>query len=157
MPKRYVTWDEIDTWSRWALNDLLEQIEECGQVHLIAVARGGWIPARLIAGLLEANGLNVTYDSVRASSYEGEEQGELTVDDSFEIPDTDVVVIVDDLVDTGETMEALVRIAQGKTDCEVLTCVLIQKDCSKFSPSSRGIVLEGGTWVVFPFELEDSQ
>jgi len=155
MPKRYVTWHEIDSWSRWALNDLQEQIEECERVHLIAIARGGWIPARLIAGLLEANGLKVTYDSVSASSYEGEVQGELMVDDSFEIPDTDVVVIVDDLVDTGETMEALVRIAQGKTNCEVLTCVLIEKDCTTFTPSSRGIVLEGGTWVVFPFELED--
>jgi hypoxanthine phosphoribosyltransferase len=153
--KEHFYWSDLTDLSQWAIQDLENHLGECKRIHLIAVARGGWIPARLIGGLLERMGFSITYDSVSASSYSGTEQGDLTIDDSFTIPDTDVVVIVDDLVDSGATMESMQALAESKTDCEVLTCVLIHKQASTHTPDACGMVLDGGAWVVFPYELED--
>lgn len=154
--KQYFSWSDVNDLAHWAVEELTPTVHECKTIHLIAVARGGWIPARLVGGLLQSQGFKVSYDSVSASSYSGTEQGELIVDDSFEVPDCDVVVIVDDLVDSGATMDEIQRLAQMKTDVATLSCVLIHKSESKHIPDACGLLLDGGAWVVFPYELEDS-
>lgn len=153
--KEFFEWSDLVDLSQWAVDELTPQISECKTIHLIAVARGGWVPARLIGGLLESQGFLLTTDSVNASSYSGTEQGDLSVDDSFEIPDCDVVVIVDDLVDSGATMIEMKRLAHLKTESEALSCVLIHKRGSTHEPDACGMILEGGAWVVFPYEMED--
>jgi len=151
--KVFLDWSDIEALAINAAHEMtLSDNSEVKHFHLIALARGGWIPTRMIGGLLEGMGCKVTYQSVFASSYTGESQGDLYIE-SFTVPDCDLAIIVDDLVDSGKTMKAAMAIAE-LSSAEVRSCVLIEKDCSEYLPTYRGDVQEGGTWIVFPYETE---
>ena len=59
---------------------------------------------------------------------------------------TDKILVVDDLVDSGQTMSVVTKLFANK----VKTAVLFRKPTTKFEPDF--FVAEVGEWVVFPYE-----
>jgi len=90
--------------------------------------------------------------SITAKSYEGEVQKEITVSD---MPDIDVsgrnVLIVDEIVDRGTTLERVSEIFNAKGVASLKTAVLfVNKERCHFPPDF--FARETDDWIVFPWE-----
>lgn len=100
MSQKYlVTWDMLQMSARQLAKRLLPADQWKG---IIAVSRGGLVPAALLA-----RELNIRYvDTVCISSYDHNNQRDLRVLKRAE-GDGEGFIVVDDLVDTGGTAEAI--------------------------------------------------
>jgi hypoxanthine phosphoribosyltransferase len=89
---------------------------------------GGYFAMDLHRGLAS---LGPRYDPVVARSYAGTRSGRLSVDldmlDQIPFADRDVLV-VDDILDTGQTLNEVTRQIRRLGPASVRTCVLLQKD-----------------------------
>lgn len=152
MSKLFLSWSDVEAMCHVIANDISLRLSSDAEIHIVALARGGWIPARMIGGLLESSFAKVSYQSVHAKSYTGLEQGKLTIDD-FTIPPCHYALLIDDLVDSGDTMNAAAKIAIKSGYSKVATAVLIAKSSSKHQPNYSAMDI-GEQWVVFPYETE---
>ena len=100
MSQKYLaTWDMLQMSARQLAKRLLPADQWKG---IIAVSRGGLVPAALLA-----RELNIRYvDTVCISSYDHNNQRDLRVLKRAE-GDGEGFIVVDDLVDTGGTAEAI--------------------------------------------------
>jgi len=101
-----VTWDDfLGLVRRLAL-----QVRDSGfrPDLIIAIARGGYMPARLISDYLDIPDLA----SLRVIHYRGAEQEvEARIQDSLSVmPDGQRILLVDDVSDSGETFEVAIRV-----------------------------------------------
>jgi len=148
--KRYVTWTEL--FNRCRL--LAEQIHENGEpVHLTAIARGGWVPARLIGGYLEAQGIRVSYSTIHVHSYDDSNQQKavtITEPQIYEPPHSEQWWLIDDLVDSGNTVEALLTEIYRTPRL----AVVFYKTESSVTPELYAEMTAADEWIVFPYETE---
>jgi xanthine phosphoribosyltransferase len=140
-----ITWEQLHRDCR-ALAWRLADIRPWGKI--IAIARGGLIPAAIIA-----RELNVRYmDTVCVSSYNLREQGELQIlkqAGSFEDNEAEEILLIDDLVDTGKTASLVRRMFPGAYFATVYA-----------KPDGRPLVdsfiteVSQDTWILFPWDAE---
>jgi hypoxanthine phosphoribosyltransferase len=143
--------------------------------HLIdqvvrAVQSSGFQPDCVLGvsrgGLFLADGLSRSLRKpmavIAASSYrdgEGTSQGELQLSASIATvaPVSGNVLLVDDLADTGHTLQALCE--HLRTICpnivDLKTAVVWVKPGSVFKPDFAAEYLESDVWIVQPFETRD--
>jgi hypoxanthine phosphoribosyltransferase len=147
---------EVPTWRRLYLM-LLGQAEKIRESSfkpdiIIAVSRGGWLPARVLADLLEA-GLG----NVRVEFYLGVGETRkapvLTQSASVAVAGKKVLV-VDDVADSGESLKLVKAhvLQQGAKEARIAT--VYYKPWSGVKPEFY--VLETRRWVVFPWELKET-
>jgi hypothetical protein len=121
---------------------------------VIAIGRGGYIPARILCDLLLLSRLT----SVKAEHWgTPAEKGERAV---IQFPlCTDIrgerVLIVDDVTDTGDTIEAVLNHVKGLGPAEVRTAVLQHKEVSGFVPDYFAEVCPVWEWIVYPWALHE--
>jgi xanthine phosphoribosyltransferase len=140
-----ITWEQLHRDCRalaWRLADIRPWEK------IIAIARGGLIPAAIIA-----RELNVRYmDTVCVSSYNLREQGELQIlkqAGSFEDNEAEEILLIDDLVDTGKTASLVRRMFPGAYFATVYA-----------KPDGRPLVdsfiteVSQDTWILFPWDAE---
>ncbi len=94
----YVSWEELHR----ATKELIHTLTDKKWDSIIAVSRGGLVPAAIIARELNIR----LVDTICISSYDHNNQRELRVLKDV-ISDSENVLIVDDLVDTGETAKVI--------------------------------------------------
>ena len=145
MEKRYISWEEIHELSN-KMSDMIKQ--HCSNVEnitLVAVARGGLIPAQIIAYKLGVRDVRI----MKLASYIKEgERGEVIDISTDRLFDGKDVYFIDDLADSGET----VKYIRNKYPNSYL-CTLLMKDCCLSYPDfcvEDG--LDGKQWVVFPWD-----
>jgi len=138
-----VSWEELHRTSKALAWRLLELGPFKG---LIAVTRGGLVPAAIVARELEVR----LIDTACISSYHGSQRGKLEVlKPSVTAGDGTDWLIVDDLVDTGETAKAL-RSLMPKAHFATVYA----------KPAGRPLVdtfvteVSQDTWIFFPWDLE---
>ena len=138
-----VSWEELHRTSKALAWRLLELEQFKG---IIAVTRGGLVPAAIVARELEVR----LIDTVCVSSYNHQEQGQLKViKEAVQAEDGAGWLIVDDLVDTGETAKAL-RLMLPKAHFATTYA----------KPSGRPLVdtfiteVSQDTWIYFPWDME---
>lgn len=138
-----VSWEELHRTSKALAWRLLELGPFEG---LVAVTRGGLVPAAIVARELEVR----LIDTACISSYHGSAQGALNVLKPSEMAgDGAGWLIVDDLVDTGETAKAL-RAMMPKAHFATVYA----------KPAGRPLVdtfvteVSQDTWIFFPWDLE---
>lgn len=107
-----VTWDEVDHMINTLSGMLSTGAYQCE--NILAVARGGLVPARLLSAHFEKLGRKVPIQYVTATSYEGESQGEISLNFHMLVPDLSDLnkrstLVIDDLWDTGQTFKALIK------------------------------------------------
>lgn len=121
---------------------------------VVAIGRGGYIPGRILCDLLLQNMLT----SLKVEHWGMAAQKEEEVVIRFPLC-ADVrgkrVLIVDDVTDTGDTLEAVVRYVKGFDPLEVRTAVLQHKEVSSFIPDYFALVCPVWRWIVYPWALHE--
>lgn len=140
-----VSWEELHRTARalaWRLHD---QLAAAGPLKgIVAVTRGGLVPAAIVARELDVR----LVDTVCIASYQHKEQGEAHILKGVE-GDGEGWLIVDDLVDTGETAKAVRAMLPQAHFATVYA-----------KPAGRPLVdtfvteVSQDTWIHFPWDLE---
>ena len=138
---------------------LAKKIRESGfkPDAIVAVARGGWVPARILADLLFVKELYSVkaehWGMVATETGKAKITQPLTADLSGKS-----VLVVDDVADTGETVELVARHVMERNAKEVRTAVIDFKHTSKFVPDYYAKEMESWRWIVYPWSLyEDAK
>jgi len=145
MDKVYLTWWQVDR----AIFALAEKLREYKPDVIVGVARGGLIPAVRLSHILNDIPLKV----IDVKFYKGiDERGEKPV---ITIPiHGDLkgkrVVIVDDVSDTGKTLEVVIEEVKKLGAREVKVACLAMKPWTSVVPDYY--VFRTDKWIVFPWE-----
>lgn len=67
-----------------------------------------------------------------------------------------VVIIVDDILDTGETIRDLIKCLEQSEPKEIKICVLLKRKSCKFKPDYFGFEIDNDNWV-YGYGLDDDQ
>ena len=145
----HVSWDQLHRDARalaWRLQDQIPQ--DGGEWRaVVAITRGGMVPAMIVARELDIR----TIDTISVKSYRKGTQGELQVlkaPDATMMGNGEGVLVVDDLVDSGRTLE-LVRKLYPRAHFATVYAK------PKGKPMTQTYVTEVSqdTWIFFPWDM----
>ncbi len=124
---------------------------------IIALARGGWFAGRVLCdflGLDDLSSLKVEHYIGTTAIDSGEPYIKYPLSDN--VIEGKKVLIVDDIVDTGESMLSAKAYVEGRKPREVRTASLQYLGSSKIDPDYVGERLEDWAWIVYPWNfMED--
>jgi len=131
---------------------LSQKIRGSGYVPdiIVAIGRGGYVPGRLISDLLLFNNLI----SMRIEHYAraSEMRPELNIRFPISVDITGKkVLIVDDLTDTGDTLNLAVNYIWSLKPTDVRTAVLQHKNCSTYVPDFYAQKIIKWRWIIYPW------
>ena len=145
----HVSWDQLHRDARalaWRL-DGQGPDEGCAWRAVVAITRGGMAPAMIIARELDIR----LVDTISVKSYNHQTQSEPRI---IKMPDQDLVgdgegvLIIDDLVDTGKTLE-VVRNVLPKAH----VATVYAKPMGRDQVNSFVTEVSQDTWIFFPWDL----
>ncbi len=145
----HVSWDQIHRDSRalaWRL-DKQGPGQDGAWRAVVAITRGGMAPAMIVARELDIR----VVDTISVKSYSHQDQGEAVV---LKAPDMEVVgdgegvLIIDDLVDTGKTLEVVRRLMPKAHFATVYA-----KPKGKPMVQSYITEVSQDTWIFFPWDM----
>ncbi len=130
---------------------LFEKIKEDNFIPdiVIGIARGGWIPARLLADFFV---LRETAN-MKVEAYEmiGEMSANAKITQDIEIPiDGKKVLVIDDIADSGASLKMAVESLMLRNPAELKTATLFFKKSSVMIPDYYNV--ETSAWEIFPWE-----
>ena len=145
----HIAWDQIHRDSRALAWRLDKQGPEAGGAWraVVAVTRGGMAPAMILARELDIR----VIDTISVKSYDWQKQAEAVV---LKAPDANLmgdgsgILVVDDLVDTGKTLELIRRMYPKAHFATVYA-----------KPQGRSMVdtyvteVSQDTWIFFPWDM----
>lgn len=155
VPVKLVSWSEIVDWA-YNLSKLIEDSKFDPDI-IVAVARGGYVPARLLCDFLGVSDLlsvqsqhwveaaKVTQKAILRHPYKIDANGKN-------------ILVVDDIVDTGETLKlAKEFIAESWNPKDVRTASLQWiSSVAKYKPDYYLIEVKDWSWYQYPWtRLED--
>lgn len=149
---------ELVSWNRvYQLTHALAlQIKNCGfrPDLIVAVARGGYVPARLLCDFLhvyELAGIRVEHYSKGARKHKSARlKYPLALD-----PSGMRVLIVDDICDTGETYRVVLEHMFEFSPHEIRTAALQHKRESGYEPDFIARRLRKWRWLIYPWALTE--
>jgi len=148
--KKKIIWDEIFIQTKRLVKQI--QNSEVPFTNIIAVSRGGLIPARLIADLLNIRRIY----TIGIAMYDQKHQHQALVYQTLPIvfqSENGPSLIIDDIADTGESLKiAIKEIEQFKPVNDYKICSLYYKPKSQILPHFYSTVVENDTWIQFPWE-----
>jgi hypoxanthine phosphoribosyltransferase len=123
---------------------------------VVALARGGWFAGRCVCDFLGLDDLT----SLKMEHYVGTAQKTGTPTVRYPMPDGSVkgkdVLVIDDIADTGASVQRAEEYVQNRAAAEVRTGTLQLLETSEFHPDFVGEQLSEWTWVVYPWNfIED--
>lgn len=128
--------------------------EEDQDVVLIGILSGA---VMFMADLMRYVHIPMQTDFVRCSSYgEGRVSGRLSFQCKWQLDLSNKhVILVDDIYDTGRTMNALMdAINDAHTPASITTCTLLKRENSNTSPDMWGFEIGHNDWV-FGYGLDN--
>jgi xanthine phosphoribosyltransferase len=136
-----VSWEELHRNARALAWRLMDKGPFKG---IVAIARGGLVPAAIVARELEIR----LVESLSVASYDERAQGDLTILNKLDAGDGAGWLLVDDLVDTGRTATAVKAILPKAHLATIYA-----------KPAGRPLVdtfiteVSQDTWISFPWDL----
>jgi hypoxanthine phosphoribosyltransferase len=119
--------------------------------RLIAISRGGLIPARILSDFLK-----LPISNIVISSYTNLKQ--LKEPEIIEVSEIDLkdksILIVDEVSDTGKTFVRALKYFQKKPVKNIITCAPYIKPKTKFFPNFYQKIIDA--WIVFPYDLKET-
>ncbi len=120
---------------------------------IVAIARGGWVPARILCDLLNVKELYSVKTEHWGIVATPDEKARITQPLNVNLEGKNVLV-VDDVADTGETIELVAEHVRGFKPKEVKTAVIdYKKTTSKFVPDFYASEMKEWRWIVYPWSL----
>lgn len=155
VPVKLVSWDEIVEWSL----GLGKVIESSGWTPdmVVAVARGGYVPARLLCDYLGVTDLVSLQSQHWVEAAKAAQKAIIRNAYSIEARGLKVLV-VDDIVDTGETLALARDFIRAEWKPEDVRTAALQwiSPIAKFKPDYYYIEVKDWTWFQYPWtRLED--
>ncbi len=143
-----LTWDEIEKHCEVLCN----KIERSGfkPEIIVGIARGGWTPARILSDMLNIDELF----TMRIKFYTSIDKRARKPAIVYPVPvslEGKRVLLVDDIADTGESLELAMHHLKEKGATDIFTVTLVKKPRTKVTPDL--FVVETSAWVVFPWEV----
>lgn len=144
----HISWDQIHRDSRalaWRLDG--KGPDDGAWKAIVAITRGGMAPAMIIARELDVR----TVDTISIKSYDHQHQSEAVVlkaPDANTMGDGTGILIIDDLVDTGKTLEVVKKLYPNAHIATVYA-----------KPQGRPMVntfiteVSQDTWIFFPWDM----
>ena len=147
---RRATWEDVDRWA----TRVAEAVRKADAVPdtIVALTRGGWVPARMIADRLGVRRLV----SLRAQHWgltaTRSGRAELTEGLSGSV-EGQTVLVVDDITDTGESLSLAVEHVRAAGPTRIESAAFLHIDHSTFEPTyyAETIRRNAWVWVVFPW------
>jgi hypoxanthine phosphoribosyltransferase len=119
---------------------------------VIAIGRGGYVPARILCDYLVLNELTAVKVEHWRRAAAKRERAVVKFPLNIKISGKKVL-LVDDLTDTGETFDVTVRYLKRFRPEEVRTAVLLHKTCSYVVPDYFVRKATKWRWLIFPWHL----
>jgi hypoxanthine phosphoribosyltransferase len=156
VPVKIVSWDEIVEWSR----GLAKIIEKSGWRPdvIVAVARGGFVPARLLCDFLDITDLLSLQSQHWVEAAKAAEKAILRFPYKLDLSDMKVLV-VDDIVDTGDTLMLARDFIAREWRPKELKIAALQwiSPVAKIKPDYYYIEVKEWVWFQYPWtRLEDT-
>ena len=148
-------WEYIYGLCRDVADDVREDSFEPDVV--VALARGGWFAGRCLCDFLGLDDLA----SLKMEHYVGTaEKAQSGAEVRYDMPEGSVegkdVLIIDDIADTGGSIERADEYVRDRDAASVRTATLQLLDTSEFDPDYVGERLAEWTWMVYPWNfIED--
>lgn len=144
-----LSWEDIQE----KVNVLADKFKDCKFDAVISIGRGGMVPARLLAEKLDIHTAYV----IDAKAYTSDDKlGQLHVDDVYISNDIHSVLVIDDVIFTGTTLDAvMVKLAGHENITEITNAFLYKNDKTTYdgSPYVYAQLYDGNSeWLVFPWE-----
>lgn len=147
---------EIPTWSQ-IHNMLIKQSEKIltngfQPDIIIGIARGGWIPARLLSDLLGVNNIS----SIKVEFYLDVEKTRKKPVLIQKLPiriSNKKVLLVDDVADTGMSLQLAKTYLLSYKNIELRIATIYKKPKSGIEPDYYEKITKN--WIVFPWEIKE--
>ena len=119
---------------------------------VVAIARGGMIPAQLIAYRLGIERIH----NYGIKSYKGEEKRKPLIYQSPEDLINSDILVIDEVCDSGETFEHVTKDLLATYDINTMTTFCLHwKPCSTYKPDHFGAVADSKVWIVYPWDIDE--
>lgn len=122
---------------------------------IIAISRGGLVPARVVSDILGVDDLVVLRSRFWGIGGKVLKEPEVSVHEKLDLGGKQVLV-VDEVVDTGATMSKIVRIIRSLGVKSVKTAVLHYKSTSAYKPDYYVEKLEKWVWIFYPWSFSET-
>ncbi len=150
MSYMWIGLDEVDRLARKVAKKVLRNYGTPGGI--VYIERGGMIFGSLLAKYLKVKELA----GLQVVSYKkpGERKRAKLLPFNLEInPNSGYVLLVDDIVDTGETMKMVFGMLSKRY--KLVTATIAYKPRSVFKPDVYGVEVNNNTWLVFGYEEKE--
>ena len=142
---------EINTFIDILVENILKKIGKPD--HIIALAKGGFIPARILAKHLDVKRIY----SYGISFYNDKDKKMKTPVvyqnvDLSSIKKSDKILIVDDIVDSGLSLKWLHTALEWQGYSKYKSCSIYVKPQSIIKPDIFAVEVDNKIWVQFPWE-----
>ncbi len=120
---------------------------------VIAIARGGFVPARLLCDYLDIYNLSC----IRVAHYTGTDisgQARLSIPLNIDIRDKSVL-LVDDVDDTGDTLQLAMAHLHNFNPAVVRVAVLHHKIISSVVPDYFAVKVTQWRWITYPWAITE--
>lgn len=120
---------------------------------VIAIARGGFVPARLLCDYLDVYDLSC----IRIAHYTGtdiHQQARLTIPLNIDIRGKSVL-LVDDVDDTGDTLQLALTHLHGFDPASIRIAVLHHKVVSSVTPDYYAEIVTHWHWITYPWAITE--
>jgi hypoxanthine phosphoribosyltransferase len=147
-----VSWHSVAQLS----NRVAQKIEQDGFKPdiVIAIARGGYVPARILCDRLDIYNLT----SIRIAHYTGGstklEQARLSMPLAIEIKGMNVL-LVDDVTDTGDTFRLALEHVKSFAPQTIKTAVIHHKTISELVPDYYATMIRKWRWIIYPWAVTE--
>ena len=152
MKYRNVAWREIDTC-----------VETVGRTIrtarfrpdcIVAILKGGLVPARLLSDFFGS----IEIYPMRVKAYDGTRKLDRVRLESFRYPiGRKRVLLVDDIHDSGQTLQKVIRYLQRRRPRALRTATLFYKHQASHPPDFHARTVAPDVWMVFPWEKNEMQ
>ncbi len=149
---RLVTWRDIEEWSKDIVRKVIES--EYEPEIVIGLARGGLVPARLIADYLNIKDLYAVKTEHWGLTATPDGKARLAQGLQVSIEGKKILV-VDDITDTGQSLKLALDHVINHAPKEAKTATLLHITHSKYVPDyySEEVPENNWTWFIFPWNV----
>jgi hypoxanthine phosphoribosyltransferase len=151
MVKSTISWNEYNSHLDSIVNNIQNDIKDVESYDIVGLSRGGLILAASLAYKLDIK--NVFSMGIRSYS-DKKEQQDFFVYQSVNVPDLKrKIFIVDDISDTGDTFNYLLKhFYRLEPEMSITTVSLVTKNKTAHNPNYSSKEYEHDVWVEFPWD-----